>query len=99
MDEKYRRNEKALSLAIMEMYVQGVYTLKVKKITEELCGLEISRSQVSKLAKRLDKEIAVRLNWLLEKKYRYLIVDARYEKIRCGRCIIPCQGRDLNRIR
>ena len=49
--EKYQRNEKALTLAIMEMYVQGVSTRKVKKITEELCGLDISRSQVSNLAK------------------------------------------------
>ena len=36
--EKYPRSEKALMLAIAEMYVQGVSTRKVKKITEELCG-------------------------------------------------------------
>ena len=39
--EKYQRNEKALVLAVAEMYVQGVSTRKVKRITEELCGLEI----------------------------------------------------------
>ena len=55
--EKYQRSEKALMLAIAEMYVQGVSTRKVKKITEELCGLEISKSQVSALAKGLDTEI------------------------------------------
>ena len=44
-------------LAIAEMYVQGVSTRKVKKITEELCGLEISKSQVSNIAKGLDEEI------------------------------------------
>ena len=53
--DRYQRNEKALTLAIMEMYVQGVSTRKVKKITEELCGLEISRSQVSRLARGLDE--------------------------------------------
>lgn len=82
--EKYQRNEKALTLAIMEMYVQGVSTRKVKKITEELCGLDISRSQVSNLAKGLDEEIAVWRSRPLKKKYPYLVVDARYEDIRSG---------------
>ena len=55
--EKYQRNEKALVLAVTEMYVQGVSTRKVRKITEELCGLDISKSQVSALAKGLDTEV------------------------------------------
>jgi len=54
--EKYQRNEKTLLLAIVGMYVQGVSTRKVKKITEELCGLEISKSQVSTLAIEIDDE-------------------------------------------
>jgi transposase-like protein len=29
------------------MYVQGVSTRKVAKITEELCGFEVSSSEVS----------------------------------------------------
>ena len=82
--EKYQRNEKALTLAIMEMYVQGVSTRKVKKITEELCGLDISRSQVSNLAKGLDEEIAIWRARPFKKKYLYLVVDARYEDIRSG---------------
>jgi transposase-like protein len=82
--DKYQRNEKALTLAIMEMYVQGVSTRKVKKITEELCGLDISRSQVSNLARGLDEEIAVWRSRPLKKKYLYLVVDARYEDIRSG---------------
>jgi len=82
--EKYQRNEKALTLAIMEMYVQGVSTRKVKKITEELCGLDISRSQVSNLAKGLDEEIAIWRARPLKKNYLYLVVDARYEDIRSG---------------
>ena len=82
--ERYQRNEKALTLAIMEMYIQGVSTRKVKKITEELCGLEISRSQVSHLSKGLDKEIALWRSRPLKRAYPYLVVDARYEHIRCG---------------
>jgi transposase-like protein len=87
--EKYQRNEKALILGILEMYVQGVSTRKVKRITEELCGLDISRSQVSSLAKGLDEEI---LRWRkrqLTRRYRYLVVDARYERIRRNGTVIP----------
>ena len=71
LSDRCQRNEKALILAIMEMYVQGVSTRKVKKITEELCGLDISRSQVSNLAKGLDEEIAVWRNRPLKKEHPY----------------------------
>jgi len=87
--EKYQRNEKALVLAIIEMYVQGVSTRKVKKITEELCGLEISKSQVSTLAKGLDKEVQQWRMSSLTKRYPYLVVDARVERIRRDGAIIP----------
>jgi putative transposase len=90
--DRYQRNEKALTLAIMETYVQGVSTRKVKKITEELCGLEISRSQVSSLAKGLDEEIAVWRNRPLKKEYPYLVVDARYEDIRSGSHVTEPEG-------
>lgn len=87
--EKYQRNEKALMLAVAEMYVQGVSTRKVKKITEELCGLEISKSQVSALAKGLDTEVHKWRMRRLTKQYPYLVVDARYERIRREGSIIP----------
>jgi len=87
--EKYQRSEKALVLAIAEMYVAGVSTRKVKKITEELCGLEISRSQVSSLVKHLEEEIQQWRMRPLDKQYPYLVVDARYEKIRRDGAVIP----------
>jgi putative transposase len=87
--EKYQRSEKALMLAIVEMYVQGVSTRKVKKITEELCGLEISKSQVSNLAKGLDEEIrAWRMRTIEGKRYPYLVMDARYEWIRHDKAVV-----------
>lgn len=89
MFEKYQRNEKALMLAIAEMYVQGVSTRKVKKITEELCSLEISKSQVSALAKNLDEEVKKWRIRPLTKHYPYLVVDARYERIRRDGAVIP----------
>jgi transposase-like protein len=80
---RYQRNEKALCLALMEMYVEGVSTRKVKEITEELCGTSFSKSLVSSLAGRLDAELEAWRNRRLEADaYPYLFVDARYEKAR-----------------
>lgn len=42
------RSERALKLALAEMYIQGVSTRKVAKITEELCGFEVSSTEVSR---------------------------------------------------
>lgn len=82
--ERYQRSEKALLLAIMQMYVEGVSTRKVRDITEALCGLEIGKSQVSSLAMKLDEEIRQWRERPLEKSYPYLMIDARYEKVRRG---------------
>jgi putative transposase len=82
---RYQRNEKALVLALMEMYVEGVSTRKVKDLTEELCGTSFSRSLISSLASRLDAELqAWRSRPLEAEGYPYLLVDARYEKVRVG---------------
>jgi transposase-like protein len=86
---RYQRNEKALVLALMEMYVEGVSTRKVKDITEELCGISFSKSLVSSLAGWLDVELrAWRSRPLKAKAYPYLFVDARYEKARVGHRIV-----------
>ena len=86
---RYQRNEKALCLALMEMYVEGVSTRKVKEITEELCGTCFSKSLVSSLAGRLDAELqAWRSRRLEAGAYPYLFVDARYEKVRVGSRIV-----------
>jgi putative transposase len=80
---RYQRNEKALVLALMEMYVEGVSTRKVKNITEELCGTSFSKSLISSLAGSLDSELeAWRSRRLEATSYPYLFVDARYEKAR-----------------
>ena len=82
---RYQRNEKALVLALMEMYVEGLSTRKVKDITEELCGTSFSKSLVSSLAGSLDSELeAWRSRQLEAGAYPYLFVDARYEKVRTG---------------
>ncbi len=80
---RYQRNEKALVLALMEMYVEGVSTRKVKDVTEELCGTTFSKSLISSLAGSLDSELERWRSRRLEaESYPYLFVDARYEKVR-----------------
>ena len=87
--ERGCRSEKALRLALAEMYVQGVSTAKVTKITEELCGCEISSSDVSRATALLDEELARWRNRALG-AVEYLIVDARYEKLREHGCVVDC---------
>jgi putative transposase len=87
--EKGVRSERALKLAVAEMYVQGVSTRKVAAITEQLCGLEVTSAQVSRAAEALDDEL---------EKWRgrplgevpYLILDARYENVRHGGQVRSC---------
>ena len=86
---RYQRNEKALVLALMEMYLEGVSTRKVKEVTEELCGASFSRSTVSNLAAGLDAELeAWRERRLEAEAYPYLFVDARYEKVRVDHKVV-----------
>ena len=68
--------------ALAEMYVQGVSTRKVKAITEELCGHSFSASSISAINKRLDASLAEFAGRRLEEPYPYLILDARYERVR-----------------
>jgi putative transposase len=86
---RYQRNEKALCLALMQMYVEGVSTRKVKEVTEALCGTSFSKSLLSQLAGSLDAELqAWRTRKLEAEAYPYLFVDARYEKVRVASRVV-----------
>jgi len=79
--EKGLRSERALTLTMAEMYVQGVSTRKVSAILEQLCGSGVSSSTVSQATKMLDEKLEEwRKSTLGEVVYLYL--DARYEKVR-----------------
>ena len=86
--ERYQRSDKALVLALMEMYVKGVSTRKVTAITEKLCGKSFSSQQVSKLAKDLDAHVESWRTRPLDGDRPYLLVDARYEKVRINGRVI-----------
>jgi putative transposase len=82
--ERYQRSEQALVATLAEMYVQGVSTRKVKAITEELCGHAFSASSISAINKRLDESLRAFAERPLGEPFPYLILDARYEKVREG---------------
>lgn len=81
--ERGLRSERALTLAVAEMYVRGVSTRKVTKIVSEMCGLDVTSTQVSRAAALLDDELEAWRNRALE-EHAYLVLDARYEKVRHG---------------
>ena len=87
--ERGLRSERALKLSIAEMYVQGVSTRKVKAIAEQLCGTEISSVEVSRAAKLLDEELSA---WRERElgAIPYLVLDARYEKVRYAGSVVDC---------
>lgn len=85
--EKGLRSERALSLSLAEMYLQGVSTRKVGAILDEMCGFNVTSMEVSRAAKLLDDEF---VQWRARPlgKYPYLILDARYEKVRQGGSVV-----------
>jgi transposase-like protein len=89
--ERGQRSERALKLAIAEMYVQGVTTRKVAAVMEELCGFEVTSSQVSRAMQALDGELSAWRDRALDGvEIPYLLLDARYEKVRVGGVVVPC---------
>lgn len=87
--EKGCRSERALKLAIAEMYIQGVSTRRVTDVLEKMCGLSISSTQVSRVAQILDEELGNWRNRALG-EYPYLVLDAHYEKVRTAGSVVCC---------
>jgi transposase-like protein len=87
--EKGVRSEQALKLALAEMYVQGVSTRKVSAIVEQLCGTSVSSTQVSQCAAKLDAQLQAWRSRPLA-AFPYLLLDARYEKVRHGGQLLDC---------
>ena len=87
--EKGCRSERALKVAIAEMYVKGISTRRVTGVLEKMCGLNISSTQVSRAAKILDEELNYWRNRPLG-EYRYLTLDAHYEKVRQNGSVQSC---------
>jgi transposase-like protein len=83
MFARWQRSERALLVACGEMYFQGVSTRNVQSVLQEMCGLEISSATVSRVAAELDEKLsAFRMRRLDHTQWEYLMLDARYEKVR-----------------
>ena len=87
--EKGCRSERALKIAIAEMYVKGISTRRVTGVLEKMCGLNISSTQVSRATEILDEELGKWRNRTLG-EYPYLILDAHYEKVRANGSVQSC---------
>lgn len=87
--EKGLKSERALNMAIAEMYIQGVSTRKVDQIIQKLSGAHVSREKVSQLTKELDAELEKWRNRPLG-QVEYLVLDARYENVRVDSLVHDC---------
>ncbi len=87
--EKGERSERALKLAMAEMYIKGVTTRKVSGVLEKLCGLNFSSSDVSRASELLDQELELWRNRPIG-RVEYLMLDARYEKVRMDGSVVSC---------
>jgi transposase-like protein len=87
--EKGVRSERALKVAIAEMYVKGISTRKVTDVMRQLCGFDVSTAQVTRAAQELDDQLEA---WRTRPlgQVRSLILDARYEKVRHGGSVVSC---------
>jgi transposase-like protein len=85
--DKGSRSEKALKVAIAQMYLEGVSTRRVQDITEKLCGYEVSSTQVSRVTQELDGQFEQFRNRPIG-AISYLIADAIYLKVRHNGSVI-----------
>ncbi len=87
--ERGQRSEKALTISVAEMYLQGVSTRRVTHILEALCGLEVTSTQVSRAMAELDPMLEAWISRPIP-SITHLILDARYEKIRVASIVRSC---------
>jgi len=81
--ERGSRSERALKLAVAEMYLKGISMRRIEAVTKELCGLEISSTQVSRATQLLEEDLAAFREGPLS-EMPYLFLDATYLKVRHG---------------
>jgi transposase-like protein len=80
--DRYSRVEKALINAVIESYLQGVSTRRVRDIVSRLGVEDLSASSVSRISRDLDGRVEEFLKRTIEHPIPYLFVDASYFKVR-----------------
>jgi transposase-like protein len=89
MFARWQRSERALLVACSEMYFQGVSTRNVQNVLQEMCELELSSTTVSRVAAELDEKLSAFTERRLDHTgWAYLMLDARYEKVRVGTKVV-----------
>lgn len=86
--ERGTRSDRALRMAVAEMYVKGVSTRKVQSIFSELCDVNVTADQVSRATQELDAELS---NWRNRPigEVKVLFLDATYHKVRMDGIVVP----------
>src|SRR5438874_11002776 len=87
--EPRRRAERALAAVVQEAYVKGISTRKVDDLVRALGIDGISRCEVSRLCKELDREVDAFLNRPIEGEHPYVWLDATFHKVREGGRVVP----------
>jgi len=88
--ERGMRSQRAIRIAMAEMYIHGVATRKVRDILEKMCGLDVTAMQVSRATQMLDDEFDKWRKRALSEPVKYLLLDARYEKVRVDASVVDC---------
>ena len=80
--DRWIRREKKITRAIAEMFIHGISTRKVKKITKAIWGKEYSAATASRCTKVLQEDYIKWMNRPISKKIRYLFLDGINLKLR-----------------
>ena len=85
--ERGSRSDRALKMAVAEMYIKGVSTRKVQDVFAELCDADITADQVSRAMRELDGELG---NWRNRRIgcVKILFADATYHKVRVDGVVV-----------
>lgn len=85
--ERGSRSDRAIRMAVAEMYVKGVSTRKVQSVFRELCDMDVTAEQVSRATMELDEELE---NWRNRPigAVKVLFADATYHKVRVDGVVV-----------
>ncbi len=79
---RWKRRENKITRAIADMFVNGISTRKVKKITKAIWGRQYSATTVSRCNQVLQQDYLKWMNRPISQSIRYLFLDAVNLKVR-----------------
>lgn len=82
--DEYHRATGEVEDAVLEMWLQGISQRKIAEVTAKLGAVKIGKDAVSRIAQRLESELAAFRQRKLTQAYPYLYLDATYLKVNWG---------------